>query len=290
MVDEVGFLQNRVQHASPKPGHGGIKKSAGGEMILRFDLKPAQRLQEAEQKAGNKLAEAERADDVRKVDVSAGTRQPPGKNERPYLILGRGRSPAHAANNAALGILITETTRLQELFFKLTQDLEKLDGEADELELRHWNAWLSVKDPALHGFLLFYRNAARSDYGNPSYELNRNWWDNAKKVFRPEDDTPRPELPKPIADFEEEIVAMADRYGPLLDQVTTTRQTLPEKWQELVVLGAQVRKDRRSSRALLREDFNSNMKWVNELVPPLREKKKKDPPGGGGGGGEGSDG
>ena len=34
----------------------------------------------------------------RKAEVNAGTRQPPGRGERPYLVAGRDRHPIHAAD------------------------------------------------------------------------------------------------------------------------------------------------------------------------------------------------
>lgn len=252
-------------------------------MTVYFDFKPSQDLTEAEKTAGTKLTTAEGDDDARRAAVAAGTRQPPGKGERPYLIHSRGRAAVHTANSNELGTMVKEGIDLSESHSKITQYFEELDKKADKLELRFWNGWLSVEDPAKHGRLGFYPNEARSDYGNPSHDRNRNWWDRAAKAFRPDEGADPVALPAPIMAFRDEILEIADSYGTTLNTLRTTEDKLIGKWKELVALGRRVRKDRRSTRSFLKEDFDVDARWTNELVAPLADTKGTQPRGGSGG-------
>ena len=65
---------------------------------INFDFGPTQALVQGEREAADRLAAAQREDDERKAEVNAGTRQPPGRGERPYLAAGRDRHPIHAAD------------------------------------------------------------------------------------------------------------------------------------------------------------------------------------------------
>ena len=52
---------------------------------------------------------------------------------------------------------------------------------------------------------------------------------------------------------------MSGRYGATLDRLRFAEEVGGQKWKELVALGRKVRKDRRTSRSLLREDFDGQM-------------------------------
>ena len=244
-------------------------------MIIRLDFQPSQDLTEAEQDAATKLTTAENSDRDREIAVNAGARKPPAKGERPYMKHARGRAAIHMEQANSLTLMVRESIDNYEAYLKLDDRMEELDEEADELENCFWNAWGSVSGADKLGRLLFYPTATRSDYGNPSYNRNRNWWDRAVLVFRPNNGSAPPELPNPIVDFRDRIVSMGDRYGQLLDQVTSSEDQVRNRWKELVSYCREVRKNRRSSRAFLKEDFDGNMTWVDSLVAPPSKMKSK---------------
>lgn len=236
-----------------------------------INLKPTLDLKEAEQYSTTKLRAAEREDDERKAGVEAKTREPPKPGERPYIAHGRGRAAVHAANVLELGNRAAETQAAIELAAATEIAFETLDVKADKLEVRYWNAWGSVENADEKGRRRFFRTPAQSDYGNPSFDRNRSWWDQAAMVYRDETVT----LPEAIEAFRAEILDMADRYGQTLDQLRSADEAVAEKWASLVALARRVRKSRRTTRSLLSEDFDGNSKWVDEFVPPLREPARK---------------
>lgn len=245
---------------------------------LNFDLRPAQDLEQAEQEAANKLTQAESEDDERRAAIEAGTRQPLGPGERPFLDDARGRALLHAGNSTKIGGQMGTVIADQEASEIAGEALDKVDDEGDPLEKRFWNQWLAIVEPDANGRLLFYPNAARTDYGNPSFVRNRAWWDRAAVNFRNESLS----LPPQVVTFKEEILSMADRYGTALDRSTAADQKLLTDWKELVELSKNSRKTRRKTRRYLNEDFDGQSRWVDELVaPPAKTVRKPNPPEGG---------
>jgi hypothetical protein len=242
---------------------------------IQIDFQPARDLAQAEHEAADNLTQAERDDAARQAAVTAGTRQPPGPNERPYLELGRGRAATHEANSAKITSQVTTVIECQAADAAAGDAMEGLDGEADPLELRFWNQWKALPDPDGLGRKLFYPNSVRSDYGNPSYDRNRDWWDRAAVRFRTEGLV----LPPEIVAFREQVLSMADRYGPALDSYRRTTQAKLESWKELTEISRQARKTRRITRSRLSDDFDGVASWVNALIAPLAEPRRSTPGG-----------
>lgn len=240
---------------------------------IKIDLKPARDLAQAEHEAASNLTQAEGEDTERKAAVEAGTRQPPGPKERPYLNIGRGRAPTHEANSAAITSQVTVVISRQSAADTADDALDTMDEEADALELRFWNQWGALDNPDSLGRKLFYPNATRSDYGNPSHDRNRDWWDRAGANFR------NAELvfPPEFGSFRDAILSISDRYGTTLDSYRAAAQSKFESWKELSELGRQARKIRRITRSRLKDDFDGVMKWVDALVAPP-SKGKPNPP------------
>ena len=74
---------------------------------IRIDLQPAKDLAQAEHEAADNLTQAEGDDDARRAAVTAGTRRPPGSNERPYLEVSRSRAATHETNSAEITRLLS---------------------------------------------------------------------------------------------------------------------------------------------------------------------------------------
>jgi hypothetical protein len=157
---------------------------------------------------------------------------------------------------------------------KLNISFDGIDEKADALQERFRNAWLSVEEPEKNGFLRFYPTRSLSDYGNPSFDRNRSWWDQAERVFNASDVV----FPASIIAFKAQILETANLYGQTLDQLRSTDQAIRESWGDLVELGRKARRERRRTRTLLKDDFDGNLSEVNKLVPPLKELSKKTPP------------
>lgn len=241
---------------------------------MRFDVKATRELEQAELEAGRKLAEAQADDDARQAAIAAGTRRPPGPGERPFMKAARDRGPVHTANANELHLKIDDITVRYDQADAAAEALAEYDAEtADPLHTMFFNQWLAIPEKERAGRKLFYPTLSKSDYGNPSYDDNRSWWDAAATTFKKPDLT----LPAAIAAFKDQVLDVASQYGKKLDAAKSAKTNYLNGWSELMTLCAAYRKDRRITRGYLKEDFDRNMAWVDELVPPAPAKGKPAP-------------
>jgi hypothetical protein len=248
---------------------------------ISVDFKPTQDLEQAELEAGRKLAAAQAEDDARQAAVAAGTRRPPGAGERPYMKAGRDRAPVHAANAGEIHTKRADTVERYDRATTAAGQMEDFDERvADPLQAKFFKQWELEDEPDRKGRRLFYVNGVKSDYGNPSYDRNRAWWNAAATTFN----KPGVTLPPAIAAYKDGVLSMAAEYGTKLDAAKSARGWFMDGWAELMTLCQACRKDRRITRGYLKEDFDRATGWVDELVPPPSVKGKpapqQPPPGG----------